>query len=346
MTASACSTAPEASTMSLWSFSVKRWQFTLVVFALLIATGLWALSSIPRSEDPSLKFPGSLVIVQYPGADPEDVERLVIDPIEDALAELEDVKKLTSTALDGLALVEIEFTYGSDPDRKYDEVIREVNVVRSSLPADVFSIETRQFTPGTVNIVQMALVSPDAGWRELKKYAEDLEELIETAPGVRRAATWAYPEPEVRAAIDLERLAGARLTLGQVIAAVQGENASIPGGAVDVGRRRFNLKTSGSYETLEEIGSTVVTAGNSRIVHLRDVADISWAAEEERYVGRFNSARAVFVTASMKDNQNVFDVREAIYSRLPAFEQGLPAGVRLERGFDQSANVDRRLSRV
>ena len=95
--------------MSLCAFSVRRWQFTLVVFALLIATGLWALSAIPRAEDPTLKFPGSLVVVNYPGADPEDVERLVIDPIEDALAELEDVKKLSSTAFDGLALIENEF---------------------------------------------------------------------------------------------------------------------------------------------------------------------------------------------------------------------------------------------
>ena len=236
--------------MSLWSFSVHRWQFTLVVFALLIATGLWALGAIPRAEDPSLKFPGSLVVVNYPGADPEDVERLVVDPIEDALAELDDVKKLTSTALDGLALIEIEFVYGSDPDRKYDEVIREVNVVRPSLPPDVVSIDVRQFNPGTVNIVQFALVSTDADWRELRKHAENLEELIETVPGVRRAETWAYPAPEVRVAIDLERLAAAGVTLGQVVAAVQGENASIPGGAVDVGMRRYNLKTSGSYESL------------------------------------------------------------------------------------------------
>jgi multidrug efflux pump subunit AcrB len=332
--------------MSLWAFSVRRWQFTLVVFALLIATGLWALSSIPRAEDPTLKFPGSLVVVNYPGADPEDVERLVVDPIEDALAELEDVKRLNSSAQDGLALVEIEFVYGSDPDRKYDEVIREVNSVRGTLPPDVFSIEVRQFTPGTVNIVQLALVSTDASWRELRKHAEDLEELIETAPGVRRAETWAYPDPEVRVAIDLERLAGARVTLGQVIAAVQGENASIPGGAVDVGLRRYNLKTSGSYQDLDEIGDTVVAAAGPRVVRLRDVAAIGWGAGEERYTGRFNGTRAVFVTASMKDNQNVFDVRDAIYARLPQFEDGLPGNVRLERGFDQSSNVERRLSRL
>ena len=332
--------------MSLWSFSVHRWQFTLVVFALLIATGLWALGAIPRAEDPSLKFPGSLIAVQYPGADPEDVERLVVDPIEDALAELDDVKKLTSTALDGLALIEIEFVYGTDPDRKYDEVIREVNVVRPTLPADVFSIDVRQFTPGTVNIVQFALVSPDAGWRELKKHAEDLKKLIETVPGVRRSETWAYPAPEVRVAIDLERLSASGITLGQVITAVQGENASIPGGAVDVGMRRYNLKTSGSYESLAEIGDTVVSARTGRVVHIRDVADVSWSAEEERYIGRYNGTRAVFVTASMKDNQNVFVVRDAIYARLPQFREALPAKIRLENGFDQSSNVDRRLSRL
>ncbi len=332
--------------MSLWSFSVHRWQFTLVVFALLIATGLWALGAIPRAEDPSLKFPGSLVQVRYPGADPEDVERLVVDPIEDALAELDDVKKLTSTALDGLALIEIEFVYGVDPDRKYDEVIREVNVVRPTLPAGVVSVDVRQFTPGTVNIVQFALVSPDADWHLLSKQAERLEDLIETVPGVRRADTWAYPKPEVRVAIDLERLAAANVTLGQVIAAIQGENASIPGGAVDVGMRRYNLKTSGSYESLDQIGNTVVNARAGRVVHVRDLADVSWSAEEERYIGRYNGTRAVFVTASMKDNQNVFAVRDAIYARLPQFEGGLPSNVRLERGFDQSSNVDRRLSRL
>jgi len=332
--------------MSLWSFSVRRWQFTLVVFALLIATGLWALGAIPRAEDPSLKFPGSVVVINYPGADPEDVERLVIDPIEDALAELDDVKKLTSTAQDGLALIEIEFVYGSDPDRKHDEVIREINVVRPTLPPDVFSIDIRQFTPGTVNIVQFALVSTGTDWRALKKHAENLEELIETVPGVRRAETWAYPQPEVRVAIDLERLAAAGVSLGQVIAAIQGENASIPGGAVDVGRRRYNLKTSGSYESLAEIGDTVVSARAGRVVHIRDLAEVSWGAEEERYIGRFNGTRAVFVTASMKDDENVFVVRDAIYARLPQFEAGLPSQIRLERGFDQSANVDRRLSRL
>jgi len=332
--------------MSPWAFAVKRWQFTLVVFALLVATGITVLNTIPRQEDPSLTFPGSIIVVTYPGADPEDIEQLVVEPIEEALNGLDDVKLMESEAQDGFALIRIEFTWGVDADRKYDEVLREVNRLRPTMPADILDIDIRQFKPSLVNIVQLALVSETLGWRELRELAEDLEEAIEIVPGVRRAQTWALPEPEVRVAVDLERLSAAGVTLGQVSDAIRSENASIPGGAVDVGQRRYNLKTSGDYQSLEEIGNTVVSARLGRTVRVRDIAEVSWSTAEERYLGRFNDERAVFVTANMKDFQNVFDVRNGIYERLDRFEATLPAGVRLERGFDQSRNVDRRLSRL
>jgi len=332
--------------MSLWEFAVRRWQFTLVLFTLLVATGVMALNSIPRLEDPSLTFPGSFIVVAYPGAGPEDVEQLVVDPIEEALNGLDDVKKIESEAQDGFAVIQVEFTWGVDPDRKYDEVVREVNRLRPTLPADILDIDIRQFKPSLVNFVQLALVSETAGWRQLKELAEDLEEVIETAPGVRRADSWAYPQPEVRVAIDLERLGTAGVTLGQVTQAITTESASIPGGAVDVDLRRFNVKTSGNYRSLEQIGDTVVAASGGRSVRVRDVASVSWSTAEERYLGRYKGERAVFVTANMKDDQNVFDVRDAVYERLERFEAGLPPEVRLERGFDQSRNVERRLARL
>jgi len=332
--------------MSPWAFAVKRWQFTLVVFALLVATGITVLNTIPRQEDPSLTFPGSIIVVTYPGADPEDIEQLVVEPIEEALNGLDDVKQMESEAQDGFAMIRIEFTWGVDADRKYDEVLREVNRLRPTMPADILDIDIRQFKPSLVNIVQLALVSETLGWRELRELAEDLEETIEIVPGVRRAQSWAFPEPEVRVAVDLERLSAAGVTLGQVGDAIRSENASIPGGAVDVGQRRYNLKTSGDYQSLDEIGNTVVSARLGRTVRVRDVAEVSWSTAEERYLGRFNGERAVFVTANMKDFQNVFDVRNGIYERLDRFEATLPAGVRLERGFDQSRNVDHRLSRL
>jgi len=138
----------------------------------------------------------------------------------------------------------------------------------------------------------------------------------------------------------------AGVSLGQVERAIRGENASIPGGAVDVGLRKYNLKTSGSYDSLEEIADTVVGGREGRIVRLRDVADVAWDSAEERYVGRFNGERAVFVTANAKDGVDVFAVRDGIQQRLDSFEATLPDTVRLERGFDQTRNVKHRLTRL
>ncbi len=106
------------------------------------------------------------------------------------------------------------------------------------------------------------------------------------------------------------------------------------------------LKTSGSYDSLERVAATVVGTANNRLVRLRDVADVRWADGEQRYIGRFNGKRAVFVTANQKDAQNVFTVRDGIYAALATFERDLPPSIKLERGFDQSRNVANRLGHL
>ena len=332
--------------MRIWAFSVQRWQFTLVLFGLLIAVGISSLMKIPRSEDPEFHVPIPTVVVVYPGADPVDIERLVVDPIEDAINELDDIKRMDSRSMDGVGVIQVEFQWSTDPEKKYDEVVREVNRIRASLPADIAALEVRKAGSGLVNIAQIALVSETASYQQLKDLGNALRDEVETVPGVRRSQVWAAPQPEVRVAVDLERMGRAGVTLGRIEGAIRGENATIPGGAVDVGLRKFNLKTSGGYDSLDEIAETVVASSNGRIVKVRDVAEVSWGTAEELYTGRFMGRRAIFITANAKDRVDVFAVRNGIQARLDTFEKTLPTGVTLERGFDQTRNVSHRLGRL
>jgi len=332
--------------MRVWAFAVRQWQFTLVLFGLLVAVGVNSYINMPRAEDPSFAYPAVTITLGYPGADPAEIERLLIDPIEEAMNELDDVKKVASVANDGLGLVLIEFNYVGDPEKKQDDVIREFNRLRPQLPADLNYVDLRRAGPARVNIMQSALVSDTAPWREMEKWADELEDRLERVPGVRQSESWAYPKSEVRIAVDLDRLGRTAVTLQQLATAVQAENTSIPGGAVDAGARRYNLKTTGSFRSLQQIEDAVVGGSRGRIVRLRDVATVSWATGEHTYLGRYNGHRAVFVTANQKDNQNIFKVRAGIDAVFDSFEKDLPQGIRLERGFDQSRNVDRRLTRL
>ncbi|MDH4104611.1 MAG: efflux RND transporter permease subunit, partial [Gammaproteobacteria bacterium] len=332
--------------MRLWEFAVRRWQFTLLLFGLLLGMGYSTLKNIPRAEDPEFHAPVPIIVVAYPGADPADIERLIVDPIEDAVSELDDIKRMDSRSLDGVGIIQVEFEWDQDPDEKYDEVVREVNRVRAELPPDIPSLEVRRAGSGLVNIMQVALVSADASYRELDGLGRALSDTIETLPGVRRSEVFALPDPEVRIAIDLERMGRAGVSLGQVEAAVRGGNATIPGGSVDLGLRKFNLRTSGSYDSLDEIAGTVVTSRGGQMVRVRDIADVEWDTGEQQYIGRYNGSRAIFVTASAKDRVDVFDVRDGIEAALASFAGTLPPNVKLERGFDQTRNVKHRLDRL
>lgn len=332
--------------MRVWNFAVKRWQFTLVMFFMMVALGIFAFQAIPKQEDPSFPIPVVPVVVAFPGADPVDVERLAIDPIEDAIAELDDVKEMRSTSEEGLGVLWVEFEWSVDADKKYDEVVREVNALRDRLPAEVRDITMRKSSPGLVNIVQLALVSESASPLVLKQQAERLEEMLETIAGIRRSETWAYPQPEISVSLDLPRMAELQLDINAVAQAVEGEGSSVPGGAVNVGARRFNLKTTGDYESLDEVAETVVASRNGRIIKLKDVATLSWSTEETNYLGRYNGKRAAFVTANMKDGENIFEVQQQIDAKLELFSEQLPDDVTLHRGFEQYKNVADRLKRL
>jgi multidrug efflux pump subunit AcrB len=326
------------------SFFVRNWQFTLVVFAGLAVFGFNSLMSIPRAEDPAFPIPFYIVRVVLPGAGPAEMEKLVVKPIEDAINTLDDIVTIRSTAADGVAIINSEFSWDIDVDRKFDEVVREVNVLRPTLPSGVLRVEIEKASTANTNIVQMALVGEKSSYRELEHVADDLRDIIERIPGVRETRVYGAPKTEVRIAVDLGKLSTWSIPLSTVASALKAEAADTPPGVVYAGNRRFNLKATGSFDSLEEIRQTVLLSSQSRTVRVSDVADVSWAYDEQRHETRWKGKPAIFVVANQKDNENVFNVRNAIYAAVDEYERELPQGVRIERGFDQSRNVDHRLS--
>jgi multidrug efflux pump subunit AcrB len=329
--------------VTLAEFSVRRSQFTVVVFLMLIALGVQSIIAIPKAEDPTFPISTFAIVGIYPGATPADVERLVVDPIETRLKTLDDVKSIKTTIDDGLSFIQIEFIAGTDADKKYDDVQREINALRPSLPTELKSLDVQRFSAANVNILQLALVSDTAPYSQLESVSDRLRKRLESVPGVKEVKRWGFPKQEVRVSVDLERMSQLHIPVSQVLGAIQGTNVNIPGGSVDVGSRRMSVKTSGDYQSIEEIRNTPIGGAAGRVVKLSDVADVELRNEETATLARYNGQRAVFVTANEKDRQNIFNVRDGLFKALDQFEPELPAGVKMERGFDQSRNVAHRL---
>lgn len=332
--------------MKISESAVKNYQFTIIIFLLLVALGVYSFIKIPQAEDP--EFPISIfpVIAIYPGASPTDMEQLVVDKVEETLNELEDIETIETEIKDGVAIIVIEFSSDTDPDKKYDEILRQINSIKADLPQDLYSIETLKIQAGNTNIIQSALVTDSADYAELSRYAEELKDMIKAVDGVKKAEALAYPEQELRVAISLPKLAQLKISVSKVIGAIQSENVNIPGGSIEIGPKKFNIRTGGNYKTIDEVKRTIVGSSMGNLVYLKDVADISWEEEDSRYYGRYNGRKAVFLIANMKEGQNINDVRNGIYEVFDRFESDLPSGITLERGFDQSENVRNKLGRL
>lgn len=328
----------------LTRFFVDRWQFTLMLFALLVALGAYALLIIPKSEDPITRFPAVGVSIVLPGADAEQMERLIVIPVESALNGLEDVSDITSTSRNSLASISVEFVYGTDPEKKYDEVVRELNVIRLSLPDGITLIRTDRRNPAQANILQMALVSAKAPFRQLEAHARALRDAIERAPGIQQAEIWGVPPSEIRVVPDLDRLAAYRLPLGVLADALRREGLDVPIGAVEAGDRRFNVEATGGFDSLDEIREVPLRIGDDHVLTVGDVAEVAWNNDQRLHITRFNGERAVFVTARGKLGETVFDVIAGVRSEVDRYRPQLPSDIRLEWAFDQGETVQQRLS--
>ena len=328
--------------MNIPKLAIQNYQVTLTAFVFLMAMGVASFLTMPQREDPSLDIPNVLVVAVYPGANPVDIESQVVDPIEEAVNELDDIKEISTQVRDGVAIFEVEFTFGVDSDEKFDEVQRQVTGLRNELPADLFSLDVRKLSTNTVTTLQLALVSDSAPYSLLESEGERLKKIVEKVDGVRKVAVEAYPEQEVRIALNPVKMTEMGISLDDVERAVQSSNANIPGGAVKVSDRLFNIKTSGAYDRIEQIRNTVVGAYQGKIIYLRDIAAVFFDMEEERWLARFNGERAIFVTAQYKDGFNVFDIIHPIRAGLSGTE--LADNIRLETVFDQSLGIKDRVN--
>ncbi|RYZ21154.1 MAG: efflux RND transporter permease subunit [Chitinophagaceae bacterium] len=329
--------------MRITSFFVRNWQFTLVVFLMIVVVSLTTVFTMPRAEDPEINPPQYPIIAIYPGTSPKDLEELVVKPIEKRVSELENIKKIESKITDGVATVFVEYKYGVDVENKYQELVREIGALRPELPQDLYKLEVQKVNPTDVNVLQVALVSENASDKTMRTYANALKEELERVPQLKKAAYAGVPEQEVRIDLKLEKLAQQHIPLNYVIGSIQSEAANIPGGSVRAGNKTYNIKTSGKYRNLDEIGNTIVFAANGHVVYLKDVADVSFRYEPVKHITRLNGHRAVLVTAAQKPGGNIAQTQAAYLPVLEKFEKTLPKNIALVRAFDQADNVGRRL---
>ena len=318
--------------MRITDIAVKNWRFTLVMFIGVLALGASSLLSMPRGEDPPFHAPYYTIVAVYPGTSAEDMEKLVVKPIEKRLQNLDRLKRIRTTTLDGLAVFGVEYEYGVNIDDKFQEVTREINGVRGELPAELAALTVQKASSSDVNIYQWAIVSETESYRALKDQADRLKDGLQTIKDLKSVDEWAFPSEQVNVTLQLSKMAAGNVPLNRVLGAIQANNANIPGGDVVAGARKLDVKTAAEIKDIDQLQQMVVYTNGTKILKLGDIAQVSRGYQTEAYRARLNGKRCVYVTAAMHEGRNIESVKAQVQRVVSQYSAGLPPGFALQTG--------------
>ncbi|MEN0005822.1 MAG: efflux RND transporter permease subunit [Bacteroidota bacterium] len=331
--------------MKLPSLAIKNSQFIYVLVLLSLFIGVQSFLSMPKSEDPFLELPNYTVIVIYPGTSPEDMEDLVVDPIEEVVNELDEITEIRTEITNGLAVFQVEAEFGIDYDEKYDEILAAITSIRATLPAGIFDIEVNQFKPeDRVVVQQFAFVSESVPYNQLYDLAEDFQDEVEKINFVKSTEIEAYPIEEIRISVDFQKMAQLNIPLGQVLGVLQGNNAKIPGGDIAAGGLSFNIQSTGGFKSVEEIRNTAIRAANNQIVYLRDFATVALDYADQEWYARYKGQRCVYLSVNQKRKSNILDLSKQLQEVETNFQAQVPDNVQLIKAFDQAPAVAFRIN--
>ena len=309
--------------------AVKKSRTSLSVLLLLVLSGFYALNFLPKATEPQVNFPGAYIGVGYEGVSPEDSERLLAKPLENALRTISGVIDVRSVSQTGYSAVVVEFDQDVDIDDALYDVRVKVEEARAELPLDAKEPTIREFTSTDDPILTISVASDILPQRVLVNLTQDLQDLIETHPNVLQAELNGVPEDLIEAIVDKSKLESYGISMSQLYQAVSNNNRVIPAGFQDTGSGRFAVNVPSVFSTLEDIETLPIKVSGNSVVTLKDVADVSLTFKDRGGYSRVNGQQSLSIDVQKRLGTNIIDTVTDIRAMVEEEVENFPEGVNL-----------------
>ncbi len=336
--------------MFLSDFSIKRPMATIVLIIALMALGLMAMSKLRVNQNPDVEVPSLFINIPYPGASPDTVEREIINRIEKSLLSISGVTEVDSSADEGNASFQIQFTFQKNMIEATDEVRNAISNVRYKLPTEMREPVLRRFDPSMQPIMNMALSSSKLSHAELSRLAEDvLADKFRVINGVSTVNISGSLKRELSVLLRSEKLREYNVSVSEVVAALRNQNTNAPVGKVRSTLDEKSIRLVGRIESPAEFEQVVVKRQGEQIVRLSQVAEIKDGFADLDSVsirsGKPNVGLQVLRSRDASTVSTATKVREMIADINADFAKTMP-GTTLEITRDGGKDAQRSLMNV
>lgn len=324
--------------MNITELSIRRPVTTIMLFVSMVVIGLIAAFRLPLESQPEASAPFFFVQLPYVGSTPEEVERNLVRPVEEALATMSGIKSLNANASSDSGGVFVEFAdWGRDIAVAASEARERIDAIRDQLPDDFKRYFVRRWNTGDEEAMSLRLTSKDDLTARAELIDQSIKRRLERLPGVARIEVEGVPKQEVVVAIDPDRLTANGVVLNELVSRLQAANFSVSGGQITDDGRRLRIQPKGEMTTLEQLRDLPI---NARGTKLGDIADVAMQAQRMNYVRQVDGRPSVGVDIYKERAANLVDLSRAVRAELEVLRrEPAMAGISIDVHEDQGEQV-------
>jgi len=318
--------------------AVDRPVLVTLITIILILLGIIGLRTLPLEEYPQIDVPWIVVAIPYPGAAAEDIEQKVTVKVDEKLNGIKHLKQLLSYAREGASVHVIELYEKADKQNALTEVKEKIDQVKRELPEDVKEPMIEDIAFDSVPII-LVNVTGEVDPQTLKEIAKDIKIEIEAVPGVREVAFYGGLEKEVQVQVDPRKMEQYHLSYSILIAALQQQNANLPGGYLKLNSYEYLVRTEGKFNDVQDIGQTVVAVKAGHPIFLSEVAEIKETHKKINTYSRYNGMQTVSLIAYKQTEINTMKTTGAIKQIAAEYNARMPEVVQITTTMDKGDDI-------
>ena len=302
---------------------------TVIMLSLLvIGFGLFALSNLKMTLYPSLDIPVVAISTGYRNVNPEDMATLLVEPIEAAVAGIDGVESIESSARKGSAFIRMGLKAGTNARQVELDAREALDRIRNTLPVEATPPVIFQFDPESFPIMRLSVQASNRGLDELRMISiEQIEPLLERIGGVASADTRGGLQRTIYVELNPVQMAQHGLTTSQVESAIRQNNQQVPVGNLVVNRQNYSIRAESVFSNVEEIAQTIITNSEGNPVRIRDVGNVLDSFVDVTTLEEVNGRNSVTIEIQKQSDANTLDVTNGVLESLPEIIDRLPPGI-------------------
>ena len=308
--------------MNITEISIKRPSLIIVLFSVFALLGFIGYKNLSYELMPDFNQPVVVIKTGYPGAEPEEVETSVSRKIEDALSNVEGVDYLVTKSLPNASVIIANLKYGTDLDKTMQDAQRYIDNIRKDLPEDILSPVMSKVSPNDLPIMSISASSKMPGAEFYQKMKDEYLPQIQQIKGVAEITILGGEEREIQVKVDVDKLKFYKISLSQVVEAINRSGIDLPSGKVQTDKESSSVRLSGKFNSPEDIKNVQLAMPlPGSPVYVKDVAEVTDGLKEAGSINRYNGQNGIGLLLKKQGDANAVDVSKLVREKFKFIEK-------------------------